>query len=113
MKQHAAVNHLQVPSEFQPITLVAQIDQSARCVCVCVSDSVGNGMVWNGPVCLSVLSVLSEPPSQFSAHLYCGTAVDRGPGHIVLDMVPAHAKRAPQPPPALFGPCLLWPRSPI
>ena len=40
-----------------------------------------------------------------------GTEVDLGPGHILLDGVPAPAKVAQQPP--LFGPCLLWPRSPI
>ena len=40
-----------------------------------------------------------------------GTEVDLGPGHIVLDGVPAAAKGAQQPP--IFGPCLLWPRSPI
>jgi len=40
------------------------------------------------------------------------TEVDLGPGHIVPDGVPAPAKGAQQPPP-LFGPCLLWPRSPI
>ena len=38
-----------------------------------------------------------------------GTEVDLGPGHIVLDGVPAPAKGAQQPP--IFGPCLLWPRS--
>ena len=37
--------------------------------------------------------------------------VDLGPRHIVLDGVPAPAKGAQQPP--IFGPCLLWPRSPI
>jgi len=37
-----------------------------------------------------------------------GTEVDLGPGHIVLDGVPARAKGAQQPP--LFDPCLLWPR---
>jgi len=42
-----------------------------------------------------------------------GTEVDLGPGHTVLDGVPAPAKVAQQPPPPLFGPCLLWPRSPI
>ena len=57
------------------------------------------------------------------AHVYCGqmtgwmktplgTEVCLGPGHIVLDGVPAPAKGAQQPPP-LFGPCLLWLRSPI
>jgi len=61
-------------------------------------------------------------PTQFLTHVYCGqmagwmkrplgTEVDLGSGHIVLDGVPAPAKGA-QPPP-LFGPCLLWPRSPI
>jgi len=40
-----------------------------------------------------------------------GTEVDLGPSHIVVDGVPAPAKGAQQPP--LFGPCLLWPRSPI
>jgi len=41
-----------------------------------------------------------------------GTEVDLGPGHIVLDGDPVPpAKGAQQPP--LFGPCLLWPRSPI
>jgi len=41
-----------------------------------------------------------------------GMEVGLGPGHIVLDGVPASAKGAKQPP-RLFGPCLLWPRSPI
>ena len=41
-----------------------------------------------------------------------GTEVDLGPGHIALDGVPPHAKRAQSPPPHLFGRCLLWPRSP-
>ena len=61
-------------------------------------------------------------PTQFLAHVYCGqtagwmktpfgTQVDLGPGHIVLDGVPAAAEGAPHPP--LFGPCLSWPRSPI
>jgi len=60
-------------------------------------------------------------PTQFLAHVYCGqmagwiktphgTEVDLGSGHIVLDGVPAPAKRAQHPP--LFGPCQLWPRSP-
>ena len=40
-----------------------------------------------------------------------GTVVDLGPGHIVLDGVPAPTKGAQQPP--LFSSCLLWPRSPI
>jgi len=40
-----------------------------------------------------------------------GTEVDLGSGHIVLVGVPAPAKGAQHSP--LFGPCLLWPRSPI
>ena len=61
---------------------------------------------------------------QFSVHVNCGQMagwmktplgadVDLGPGHIVLDRVPAPhpAKGAQQPP--LFGPCPVWPRSPI
>jgi len=36
--------------------------------------------------------------------------VDLGPGHIVLDGDPAPAAKDS---PHLFGPCLLWPRSPI
>jgi len=61
-------------------------------------------------------------PTQFLVHVYCGqtagwmetplgTEVDLGPGHTILDGVPAHAKGAQQPP--LVGPCLLWPRSHI
>jgi len=40
-----------------------------------------------------------------------GMEVDLGAGHIVLDRVPAPAKGAEHRP--LFGPCLLWPWSPI
>jgi len=42
-----------------------------------------------------------------------GTEVDLGAGHIVLDEVPALCERDKAAPPHLFGPCLLWPRSPI
>ena len=41
-----------------------------------------------------------------------GTEVDLDPGHIVLDGVPALHKRGTAAPP-FFGPCLLWPQSPI
>jgi len=61
-------------------------------------------------------------PTQFLARVYCGqragwmktplcTEVDLGPGHIVLDGVPDPTKGHSSPP--IFGPCLLWPRSPI
>jgi len=63
---------------------------------------------------------------QFSVHVYCGqttgwmktplgTEVDLGPvgpGHMVLDGVPAPRERGAAVP-HLFGPYLLWPRSPI
>ena len=41
-----------------------------------------------------------------------GTEVDLCPGHIELDGDPAPLERGTAAPP-LFGPCLLWPRSPI
>jgi len=41
------------------------------------------------------------------------TEVDLGPGHIVLDGVPAFRERGTTALSPLFGPCLLWPRSPI
>jgi len=41
-----------------------------------------------------------------------GTEVDLGPEHIVLDVVPA-LRETGTAAPHLFGPCLLWPRSPI
>jgi len=51
----------------------------------------------------------TSTPTQFLAHVYCGqmagrmktplgTEVDLGPGHIVLDGVPAPAKGEQQPP---------------
>jgi len=41
-----------------------------------------------------------------------GTEVDLGSGHIVLDGVPALRERGTAAP-RLYGPCLLWPLSPI
>jgi len=38
---------------------------------------------------------------------YFGTEVDLGPGHIVLDGVPAPAKRAQQLPHPIFGPSIV------
>ena len=60
---------------------------------------------------------------QFSVHVRCGqtagwvktplgTEVDLGPGHIVLDGVPSVRERGTAALP-VFGPCLLWTRSPI
>ena len=61
-------------------------------------------------------------PTQFLALVYrgqtagwmktpLGTEVDLGPGHIVLNGVPA--LRAWDTAAPSFGPCLLWPQSPI
>jgi len=62
---------------------------------------------------------------QFSAQVFCdqtagwmkmpfGTEVDLGPGHIVLDGdASSPRRRGTTAPPSLFGPYLLWPRSPI
>jgi len=41
-----------------------------------------------------------------------GTEVNLVPGDVVLDGVRAPRERAERPP-HLFGPCLLWPRTPI
>jgi len=41
-----------------------------------------------------------------------GTEVDLGPSHIVLDGDPAPPAKGAQLP-SLFGPCALWPESPI
>ena len=62
-------------------------------------------------------------PTQFLAHVYCGqtagrmktplrTEVDLVPGHFVLDGFLAIREMGKAAAP-LFGPCLLWPRSPI
>jgi len=43
--------------------------------------------------------------------IWYGTEVNLGPGDVVLDGVPTPPKRGIAPP--VFGPCLLWPRSPF
>jgi len=61
---------------------------------------------------------------QFPAHVYCGqtagwmkiplgTEVELSPGQIVLDGDPVPPCKRGTAAPPLFGPCLLWPRSPI
>jgi len=42
-----------------------------------------------------------------------GMEVDLGPGHIVLDGSQLPRERDTAAPAPLFGPCLLWPWSPI
>jgi len=65
-----------------------------------------------------------SPHTQLWAHVYCGQTavwmktplgmeVDLGPSNIVLDGDPALPAKGAQQPPPLFGPCLLWLRSPI
>jgi len=62
----------------------------------------------------------TEPPPQFSAHVYCGQTagwikmalgveVGLGPGHIVLDGDPATLPKKGAEPPPIFDPFLLWP----
>jgi len=69
----------------------------------------------------SHLSPKKGTAPQFSVHVYCGQTagwmttllgmeVDLGPGHIVLDGVPAPRERGTTAP-RLCGSCLLWPRS--
>jgi len=66
-----------------------------------------------------IAAPLKGAQPQFSVHVYCGqtagwmttplgTEVYLGPGHIVLDVVPALRERAHSCP-LLFRPCLLWP----
>ena len=77
------------------------------------------------------LDGVAAPPKrgtalQFSVHVYCGQTagwmktplgieIYLGPGHIVLDGDPAPLRKghSTDSSPPLFGPCLLWPRSPI
>ena len=115
-------NREQSPSKF---SVHLYCDQTAGCIKMPLN--------WYGGrlgICDIVFDVDPATPekghshsTQFLAHVYCGqmagwmktplgTEVDLGPGHIVLHGVPAPAKGAQQPFP-LFGPCLLWPRSPI
>jgi len=66
---------------------------------------------------------LKGTATQFLSNVRCGQTtgwiktplgmeVNLGPGHIVLDGVPALRERGTASP-HLFGPCLLWPLSPI
>ena len=97
--------------------------QTAGCIKMLLGTEVGFGL---RDIVFDVDQLPPEKghthPTQFLAHVYCGKMagwmktplgmeVDLDSGHIVLDDVPAPAKGAQQPP--LFGPCLLWPRSPI
>ena len=62
-----------------------------------------------------------EPPSQFSAHFYCGQMVGcikmphgmevgLSPGDFVLDGDPVRfPQKGAEPPSPIFGPFLLWP----
>ena len=85
------------------------------------------GRPWSRPHCAR-WGHSSPPPKRdrppILAHVYCdqtagwiktplGTEVDLGPRHFVLDRFPAIGERGTAAPPPLFGPYLLWPRSPI
>jgi len=87
---------------------------------LCTEANLGPGDV----VLDGVAAPRKRDNPQFSVHVYCGQTagwmktplgmeVDLGPGHIVLDQVPALRERGTAAPPPLFGPRLLWPRSPI
>ena len=77
--------------------------------CMALAMEVGLGL-WNIVFDVDQLppEKQAHPPHQFLAHVYCGhmagwmktplgTEADLSPGHIVLDGVPAPAKRAQQP----------------
>jgi len=85
----------------------------------------GSPRLW--PHCLrwgpSSSSPKGHSPPEFSAHICCdqmagwikmplGREVGLGPSDIVLDGNPAHLPKRGHSP-QIFGPCLLWPRSPI
>ena len=105
------------PPDFRPKSIVAKRLHGSRCHLVRRRPT--RHCVRCGP---SYPRNRAHPPSpNFGPCLRCQMAgwmktplvkeVDLGPGDIVLDGVPAPAKGAQQPP--LFGPCLLWPWSPI
>jgi len=91
---------------------------------VCMEVGLGPGdFVFDGDPATPE-KMAPPPPAQFLAHVYrgqtagwmktpLGTEVDLGSGNIVLDGAPSLRKRGTAAPTPLFGPCLLWPRSPI
>ena len=110
------------PQNFRPIFTVAKRLDASRCH---LYTEVGLGL---RDIVFDVDPATPREkghthPTQFLAHVYCGqmagwmktplgTQVYLGPGHIVLDVVPSLPQKRQSSPP-LFGPCLLWPRSPI
>jgi len=99
--------------------------QTAVCIRIPLGTEVGlslGDIVSNGDSASPPLK--GHSPHQFSANVCCGqtagwiktplgTEVDLGPGHIVLDEDPAPPCERGTAASRLFGPCLLWPRSPI
>jgi len=96
------------PPIFRPTSIVAKRLHGSRC-----------HLVWRWTSAYATLCSMwtlytrekkgTPIPNQFLAHVYCGqmaewmktplsTEVDVGPGHIVLDRVPAPAKGVQQPP---------------
>jgi len=111
------------PPNFRPMLIYC--GQTAEWIKMSLGMEVGLGLR-DSLLCSMWIQLPPEKelthPTQFLAHVYCGkmagwmktplgTEVDLGAGHIVLDGVPAPAKGAQHP--RLFGPCLLWQRSPI
>jgi len=109
-----------ISATAEPLVIVAKRLDASRC-----------HLVWSiglspGDLCSMGTQLPPEKghtrPTQFLAHVYCsqaagwmkplGTEVDLSAGDFVLHVpMQLSAKGAQQPP--LFGPCLLWPRSPI
>jgi len=120
---------LPIADRLRPAGLPSRTDDLVRTVCA--NRFFGRPFVkrfalcYPTVVCLSVLSCLSVTLVYCSQtvgwiKLKLGMQVCLGPGHIVLDGDPApppqrgtapHEKGTYQSP--LFGPCLLWPQSPI
>jgi len=100
-----------IPPSFWPMSIVVRRLDGSRCRLIfCVMGS-------------QLPPKQGTAPPNFSVHVYCGqtagwmktslgTEVNLGPGHSVLDGVPAPKERGTGAPP-LFGRCLLWPRSSI
>ena len=109
------------PPNFRPMSVVAKQLDGLRC------QSWYGGMPRPRRLCVrwgpSSSRKRGAAPAQFLAHVYCGqtsgcmktplgTGVPRPRPHCVTrTQLPPPRKGHSSPP--LFGPCLLWPRSPI
>jgi len=110
-------------TSFRPMSVVAKWLDGLRCHWT----GYGGGprprrlfVRWAAPS-----RIKGTAPTQFLVHVCCGQMagwtkmplgmeVGLSPGHIVLDGDPAPpSQKGHSSPPSLFGPCLLWPWSPI